>query len=215
MSDFESESSVTTTEAVESEAIAKPGSVKLPYFHRTLSAEESSLIGDITPKRIDTSPSEALEVKSSLATSSAWNAAKIWEERDCTPWAKETLKSLFSESFQFTSGSLVATIDDISSISGHANITHSRGKPRYMYSFSFELSAEVSKVGSTSDPIECKINLDDVINDVLDDVEISLKWTTRPSNAETKAYNDILSGRSFLTAFKQKMSEFEAAYQSL
>lgn len=32
---------------------AKPKPVKLPYFHRTLSPEDQRLIGDITPKPID------------------------------------------------------------------------------------------------------------------------------------------------------------------
>ncbi|KAJ1427043.1 hypothetical protein B484DRAFT_397314, partial [Ochromonadaceae sp. CCMP2298] len=52
--------------------------VKLPYFHRKLSDQETALIGDITPKQIQAQP------ESKLISGSVWNTANTWEERDCS-----------------------------------------------------------------------------------------------------------------------------------
>ena len=64
-----------------SESTLKP--VKLPYFHRTLSEEDTQLIGSTAPKRIEPSADETQE-DSKLSTSSKWNSAGTWEERDCS-----------------------------------------------------------------------------------------------------------------------------------
>jgi hypothetical protein len=64
------------------------------YFNRELSASEKSLIGDITPKRID-SPSPAAATSPTpvpTASGSAWNAAGTWEEKNITEWTKQRIK---------------------------------------------------------------------------------------------------------------------------
>lgn len=53
-------------------------SVKLPYFHRTLSEEDKKLIGDIAPKKIENSSASSVNVSTSLTTSAPWNQGTTW-----------------------------------------------------------------------------------------------------------------------------------------
>jgi hypothetical protein len=76
------------------------------YFDRQLSPEEKALLGDFTPKRINdiseiTSNSPRLisdSTQSNKSARSAWNAAGTWEEKDCSVWAKNTLRTLILSS---------------------------------------------------------------------------------------------------------------------
>lgn len=61
------------------------------YFNRELSEKEASLIGDITPKRIDVSPS-VTPTPSPAPTGSAWNTAGTWEEKNITDWTTKRIK---------------------------------------------------------------------------------------------------------------------------
>lgn len=92
------------------------------YFRRDQSQEEKSLIGDITPKRIEPStdtpaPSsgqqqqevEESESEQNKNIGSAWNHAGTWEERDVTEQAKVTLRSiLMDEAIEVRDGGLLA-----------------------------------------------------------------------------------------------------------
>ncbi len=93
------------------------GAPKLPYFHRTLSAEDQAILGKNAPKRIEIG-ADGLIVKSvdqaprvagssavkpvdntveliisdsKLSSASAWNAAQSWEERNATTSAIDIL----------------------------------------------------------------------------------------------------------------------------
>jgi hypothetical protein len=190
------------------------GGKKLPYFHRVLTPEDRSLIGDITPKRLDetvAAPTTAVDTSAS-AQGSAWNAAKIWEEKDHTPWAKQTVQSLFSSAdLIFTYNDLEITVSEVEDVKGHANVTYSRGKPRYMYSVSFTLTADVDVKGG--DSYTAKVTVDDVMNDVLEDIELSCTWEPRPSNAKLKDCNTAVTGKPMREFVIRKMREFEAEYQ--
>ena len=188
--------------------------VKLPYFHRTLSPADAALIGDITPKPItDVKKVEVVECSSSQS-GSAWNAAMTWEEKDCTNWAKDKLPGLFDIDEQLShTGEYTVTLSSCSGIDGHANITHVRGKARFMYEFSFDLKFSIKVPGGAEYTGTAKIV--DVINDQLDDIDVSLSWTVSPPGAILiPLRNTITSGTAMKTYIKQKMAKFEEDFRN-
>jgi len=116
------------------------------YFHRDVSEHEAKIIGDITPERVGGNDSDddpmpiaaATATPQSLATNSAWNTAKTWEERDMTTWAKSHLESLLVGVSQDVTDSL-AEIKELADWDGDASIPVIRGRPRFLYDFTFNV----------------------------------------------------------------------------
>ncbi len=114
-----------------------------------------------------------------------------WEEKSCTKWASNYIKTtLFTSS---ENNSLASSLEgvkqlkdieivSVSDVSGSANITHSRGKVRYLYEFTVELSVLVfaaSGAGAGGDddgPFKATFKVEDCINDQLDDIVVSIAW---------------------------------------
>jgi activator of HSP90 ATPase len=190
----------------------KPKAVKLPYFHRTLSPEETALIGDTSPKPITENAADASSVK--IAAGSAWNSAQTWEERDCTKWAMEKLPQLFSESEDLPkSGLYTVTIKDLSNAQGSAQIAHVRGKARFIYELSFDLKFSVV---AGDKKYKGKVSVADVINDQLDDIELSVTWDKSPPGAELAAVrNAVISGTALRKMIRAKMATFEQDFRQL
>ncbi len=131
------------------------------YFHREISAEEKSLIGDCRPQQIITSTStnsvnslgkadSTSNTSSSSSTtsntsSSAWNAAGTWEERDYTQWAKDKLSLLLlSKDTAFASSSCSARVTKVNRVTGDASVTFSRGRKKFIYDFTLVVEWKVS-----------------------------------------------------------------------
>lgn len=119
---------------------------KTSYFDREISDDTKQLIGDIAPKRIDPNAPTDDAPKPLPVTegTSAWNKAGTWEERDVTPWAKETLEAaLRTSEYVLPEGSpspgAHAAVSKISKFEGHASFATVRGKKRYIYEFAFTL----------------------------------------------------------------------------
>lgn len=71
--------------------------VTTTYFHRELSAEEKILLGDSTPKRIN-SPGVTNGTSSPNPTGgSVWNSAGTYEEKNISEWSHSKLKSKLSQ----------------------------------------------------------------------------------------------------------------------
>lgn len=106
------------------------------YFNRRQSDVEKQLIGDIAPKKVDSSNDlSAVGGGESLNTTpapqridsrkkggSAWNAdGTTWEERDCSDWAKSCLKRSFRsgratcglEDFRTNPSAMVNAVDSL------------------------------------------------------------------------------------------------------
>lgn len=140
---------------------------KTSYFHREISEDAKLLIGDIAPKKLvedGTTTKTAIPNNSALDVSaqllqqqpqmegtSVWNKAGTWEERDVTPWAKETLtKALLGAQYVLPSSSPLpgskASVYDVSKLDGHASYATVRGKKRYMYEFTLTIKWEFDAV---------------------------------------------------------------------
>jgi hypothetical protein len=173
-----------------------PKPVKLPYFHRTLSAEETALIGDITPKPITQDANVATQPRNVLE-GSAWNAAQTWEERDCTKWGKDKVSEKFNGSFG------AVEFSDITKLEGHASITHVRGRARFMYEWSFTFTAKL-------DGEKVTVEISEAINDQLDDVNFNFSFSKKSLNSERK--NQLT--KQIQAAAIGKLQEFEAEFHS-
>ena len=126
------------------------GGKKTSYFHHEQSEEEKRLIGDIAPKRIEVSAPSENETSQESKTTSAWNKAGTWEERDVTSWAITTLtealmKCQYALPTEIGSGMVkISKVTKISDSGGHASYATVRGKKRYIYEFCIGLNWELS-----------------------------------------------------------------------
>lgn len=122
------------------------GGKKTSFFHHEQTEEEKRLIGDIAPKRIDPSTTNAASTTNTTAPSgsSAWNKAGTWEEKDVTTWATDALTAqCLLARYELPPSSPcpggVATITKVKRAHGHASVATARGKRRYIYEFDVEL----------------------------------------------------------------------------
>eukprot|EP01039_Chlorochromonas_danica_P005857 gene5857-6450_t len=181
---------------------------KLPYFHRSLTPQDAALIGDTTPKPISESPSAAVTASGKLTTSSAWNGAQTWEERNTTSWCKEKLAAIIPGGAGINGSNYAVSLTALTKTEGHAQITHSRGKARFMYEWTLTVDFEALSGGNT---YKGSVVFSDVINDLLDDIETEVSWTgKKPVHAETKIVQDLLK-RLIIS----KMRTFEEEYRKI
>jgi tetratricopeptide (TPR) repeat protein len=122
---------------------------KTSFFHHEQTEEEKALIGDIAPKRLDsTATSDPASTSSDdLKDVSAWNKAGTWEEKDVSATAKEQLRALLLRA-EFRTENAVCTVSSVDKLEGHASVATVRGKRRYIFEFSLTVGW---KVVSSSD----------------------------------------------------------------
>lgn len=159
---------------------------KLPYFHRELSSEDQRLLANKNaPQRIS-----AADAKDDTSSGSAWNAAQSWEEKDFTAACKQILGEVLDNSAAFDSvPDVTITGCDVENIDGHANVTHSRGKARFLYEFSASLTFEIMHYKGT-------LKLVDLTNDQdSDDYDLMIEWKApSPSGKDsTECRKKVLS----------------------
>jgi len=105
------------------------------YFTRELGEREKALIGDITPKMIDSSnhssvPSEQDNSKNDTLKrqqSSAWNSAGTWEERDTSEWCRARFKAHLSDATAIF-GEYAAVVSQVDEVFGDASVAVVSGK---------------------------------------------------------------------------------------
>lgn len=133
---------------------------KTSYFHNELTEEAKNLIGDIAPKKIDSSAAQPAAAAAAPGGGSAWNTAGTWEEKNTTKWATESLKKQVMQTTFFlpesspAPGALV-TVTEVKKLDGHASVALARGKTRYIYEFMVNLNWEL--LGS--DGLKCSGSL--------------------------------------------------------
>lgn len=128
---------------------------KTSYFHREIDDETKKLIGDIAPKKLGEENTSVTAVDSSSIAAqqqqqegtSAWNKAGTWEERDVTPWAKDTLSTaLLSCKYTLPNGSpspgSYVIVYEIGKLEGSASYAAVRGKKKYIYEFALTIKWE-------------------------------------------------------------------------
>jgi Activator of Hsp90 ATPase, N-terminal/Tetratricopeptide repeat len=151
---------------------------KTSYFHNELSEEAKSLIGDIAPKKLDlpgsTTPTPMVVAAATAngtgvaaaPTTSAWNQAGTWEEKDVSKWATEQLKqAVLQTSFALPASSpapnALVTVSQVTKLEGHASVAVARGKTRYIYEYALTLEWQVQ---ATENGLDCrgKVSIPDI-----------------------------------------------------
>ena len=146
------------------------------YFTREQTEEEKKLLGSIAPKKLDpaaatattatTTPQAANSTNATITTShqpqrldssvsnvsssSAWNQAGTWEEKDTSDWCNTSLehylklaKVTTSTSSSTTTSSYQASITKVKDLKGDASVAFVSGKKRYVFDYSTDLSFEI------------------------------------------------------------------------
>jgi hypothetical protein len=141
------------------------------YFTRELSQEEKLQIGDIAPKRLDTttavsnsshaSPPQLQQLSdvsssspntTSTTSASVWNQAGTWEEKNTTEWCQSQLKQRLLETM--TGNSILSTkITKVDDLNGDASVVVVSGKKRYIFDFNVKCKYQIydnSKIGNNA-----------------------------------------------------------------
>lgn len=167
------------------------------YFTRELDEKEKALIGDITPKMIDSSnhssvPSELdNNSKGDLKRqqSSAWNTAGTWEEKDTTEWCREKFKHHLS-SATAVHGEYAAVVSEVNSITGDASVAIVSGKKRYIFDFSCSIKVDFSD-DQSDDIASCEIKLIDIHSAASDEeYDMEFKWKKRPPGGKASPVDE-------------------------
>eukprot|EP00929_Paragymnodinium_shiwhaense_P116964 TRINITY_DN8704_c0_g1_i5.p1 TRINITY_DN8704_c0_g1~~TRINITY_DN8704_c0_g1_i5.p1 ORF type:complete len:421 (-),score=134.50 TRINITY_DN8704_c0_g1_i5:42-1304(-) len=108
------------------------------YKHREWKPEEPKK--DFAPARVDAPEAIAGTGKSS-GSSSTWNKAGTWEEKNMLDWWRSMLPSLTRISLEKFGGTTkVLTVDEVTEATGEATITFIRGTPRFFFDLRFEVN---------------------------------------------------------------------------
>mmetsp|Transcript_18182 Transcript_18182/g.23937 ORF Transcript_18182/g.23937 Transcript_18182/m.23937 type:complete len:224 (+) Transcript_18182:130-801(+) len=180
----------------------------LPYFHRELSEQDKALIGDISPQQI---PKTLAEASGSevfrQGSSSAWNAAQTWEEKDCTEWAKRRLKELLMPLEVEAPNNVTVEVTQVESLTGDAHIAVVRGRPRYIWDFAVTLkfTAHIGEAETKGELIYQEIGYD---CDGEYEVEISYK-SGRPSGQNHTLLRNVIAKNEFNEALCERIEVFK------
>lgn len=103
----------------------------------------------------------------------------------------------------------------VDEVKGNASVTHSRGKPRYLYEFSFDLHLTVSEINSSTSYSGVKVKVIDAINDQLDVMETELQWgSSRPNSVGANELKKCCD-QSIRDYIVKQLKEFENEFRKI
>ena len=168
------------------------------YFTREQSHHEKSLIGDITPKRLESptdasAPKPITEAEASTGNSaSKWNHAGTWEEKDTTEWCRERLISRLKET-KSEAGSLVGIITEVQDMTGDASVAMVSGKKRYIFDFHCKVQFEVKDPDTDDVFAKGSLKLPDICSTHHEELEVNFTgWKKSPSEEHRQAATDCV-----------------------
>ncbi len=120
------------------------------YFTREQTEEEKKLLGNIAPKKLDAPAllppqqqqqqqqrmerSGSSGSRAASQSSSVWNQAGTWEEKDTSEWCHSSLKRHLEEaSVQLEH--FTARVQEVKDLSGDASVAFVSGKKRYVFDY--------------------------------------------------------------------------------
>lgn len=164
------------------------------YFSREQSCDEKQLIGDITPKRLETTDTSSTSGDGNRGNASAWNKAGTWEEKDTTEWCQEHLIKRLKET-KAESGSLIAVVKKEKDMTGHASVAIVSGKKRYIFDFHCKLDFEVQDPDTDDIIAKGSFELPDICSTHHDELEVNFTgWKKSPSIQHAQVAKDCLLG---------------------
>jgi activator of HSP90 ATPase len=113
------------------------------YFNRELSEEDKALLGDSSPRRLDSQPLQCSDSGASSTSASAWNAAGTWEEKNCDAWARQKIQVLLT-AIKVNESGVSFFVDRVENVQGDAAVSLVRGKKRYIYDLTLDIHWKAS-----------------------------------------------------------------------
>jgi tetratricopeptide (TPR) repeat protein len=112
------------------------------YFTRELDEKAKALLGDTAPKKLSSTTETARPVERKTSTS-AWNSAGTYEEKDRTQFCTNLLKELVSE-VTVEDGEYNVKVTGTKKIEGDGSMLVVRGSLRFIWDYSFSISYKIS-----------------------------------------------------------------------
>ena len=190
------------------------------YFTREQSSDEKNLIGDITPKRLESAVATSSQDLLSSAnegvkgSASAWNQAGTWEEKDTTDWCRDHLISRLKET-KVESESLVALVLDVKDMTGHASVAVVGGKKRYIFDFHCKLKFEIRDPDTDDLIAKGTLHLPDICSTHHEELEVNIGgWKKSPHTGIAQKISDLRLGlvSEVRESVKLWVNDFNAKY---
>jgi hypothetical protein len=212
------------------------------YFTREQTEEEKKLLGSIAPKKLEPQQipptattflpvsnnvaSTLQRLDSSHSSSSAWNQAGTWEEKDTSDCGNKTLQKFLKDSNVSISGnessSYSAFIKEVKKLNGDASVAFVSGKKRYVFDYSVDLSYQIMICNSDIGDEEQRktvakgsLHLPDVSSTSISDEEIEVQikaWNKSPNDVhEEKA---IACRKALVDKVREQVFAFVGAFNA-
>ena len=161
------------------------------YFSREQTEEEKKLLGNIAPQRLEAASApqrlDSAVSQSSAKSTSVWNNAGTWEEKDTSDWCNTSLNSYLKETVVEVD-LYTGKVQEVKDLSGDASVAFVSGKKRFVFDYNASLKYVILDEGDVK-VASGTLNLLDIsstaINDELE-VEV-LAWKKEPSDEVSAA----------------------------
>lgn len=188
------------------------------YFSREQTEEEKKLLGNIAPQRLESAPApqrlDSTESQSSAKSTSVWNNAGTWEEKDTSDWCNTSLNSYLEETVVQVDH-YTGKVQKVKDLSGDASVAFVSGKKRFVFDYNASLKYVILDEGDETIASGTLKLLDISSTAMNDELEVDvLAWKKEPSDEVSAAAlkcRELLVGqvRSQVLAFVQA---FNAEY---
>ena len=112
------------------------------YFTRELDDKAKALLGDTAPKRLDQSAGRSVERKTS--STSAWNSAGTYEERDRSQFCTNLIKEMMGKSAVVVdTDTYTVNVTGVKKVEGEGSMVSVRGSLRFIWDYSFSVNYKV------------------------------------------------------------------------
>jgi hypothetical protein len=182
------------------------------YRHREWIPEKKEIF---VPTKINADAASAPPSREELkrGSSSAWNAAGTWEDKDMTPWWTERIPEALTD---FKHGGSVGLfqVDKVKDVKGEASVVNVRGSEKHLFDFTFNLKFSIKLSGEAgTERVKGKIEFIDV-ND-----EAAKKDHTYPAQVtvDTPGWTEkgkALAEGEFIPALRGKIAEVVSEFHN-
>jgi hypothetical protein len=158
------------------------------YFSREQTEEEKKLLGNIAPQRLNaaSAPPQRLESTTSVSSgksSSAWNQAGTWEEKDTSEWCNSSLTSYLKEA-SVEIDHFTARVNEVKDLFGDASVAFVSGKKRYVFDYNTVINYVILDEGD-DELASGTLKLHDISSTAIsDELEVDvMAWKKAPNEA--------------------------------
>ena len=166
----------------------KANGSRTTYFNRELSDDDKRLLAasNSGPQRIVEETTLSPAAAPVVASSSKWNSAGTFEEKNVQDWAHAKLKALLrTASFQAPDGGPRISVTSVHQVTGDCIVASSRGKTKFIFDLEARLQWEVASLGST---VSGSMELQDITADGAETVSHSVSVSTTSSSKAVQQY---------------------------